>query len=241
MKPAGLGALVLALVVTAGGGCNGRFAFDQRERAGGSPDAALPDGPRASPDTNAAFDLTARPLDTGRARDDDPGPADTSPAADVTAAPEAALPADGSPAGPAACSAQSQECICSGTLCSCGRLQWCSFDGFGCGPTSGSCSFLCHNGTRCEGQCQHGCHLECENGSNCTLTMGDAASAEAEGSILTVTVGAMSHVQCENNATCHVTCTGPCTLSCQQGARCDLRCAGDDLPHSADSGGACSH
>ena len=71
------------------------------------------------------------------------------------------------------------------------------------------------------------------------MTMGDGAVAQGEGSVLTVTVGANSRVHCENNATCHVTCTGSCTLECQSGARCDLRCAGDSVPRSADLGGSC--
>jgi hypothetical protein len=137
------------------------------------------------------------------------------------------------------CSADSPACLCSGTLCSCARQRWCLFTGSAC--TAGTqCGFLCHNDSRCDGHCEHDCKLECEHESTCTMTMGEHSFAEGESSVLTVTVGAMSKVHCENNATCHVTCTGSCTLECQSGARCDLRCAGDDSARSADQGGSCS-
>jgi hypothetical protein len=168
------------------------------------------------------------------------------PLADAPAPPRPDAPlADGRPvldasgsAGPVVCSVDTPACLCSGTLCSCARQQWCQFTGSICVPGA-PCSFLCHNGSRCEGQCQHDCRLECENQSTCKLTLGDNSSAEGESSVLTLTVGPQSRVHCENNATCHVTCTGACSLECQQGARCDLRCAGDAAAHTADQGGTC--
>jgi hypothetical protein len=57
--------------------------------------------------------------------------------------------------------------------------------------------------------------------------------------VLAVTVGAGSEIHCENNATCQITCTGPCTLECESGSRCDLLCPGDGAHRSADHGGRC--
>jgi len=160
------------------------------------------------------------------------------PAADDAAPPAERSRENEATEEPVVCSAESPSCLCSGSLCSCARLKWCQFTGSVCTPGS-QCGFLCHNGSRCEGQCQHDCKLECEHESTCTMTMGDHSYAEGESSVLTVTVGPVSKVHCENNATCHVTCTGSCTLECQSGARCDLRCDGDASPHSADQGGSC--
>jgi len=140
----------------------------------------------------------------------------------------------------ALCGTETPSCTCSGTLCSCARQQWCLFTGSVCTVPGSQCGFFCHNDSRCDGQCQHDCKLECEHQSTCTMTMGDHSYAEGESSALTVTVGPMSNVHCENNATCHVTCTGSCVLECETGARCDLRCAGDATPRSADQGGSCA-
>jgi hypothetical protein len=139
---------------------------------------------------------------------------------------------------PVTCSTQTAACLCSGTLCSCARQQWCRFTGEVC-VAGTQCAFLCHNAARCDGTCLGNCKLECEHGSTCAMTIGDHAYVEGESSTLTVTVGATSKIHCENNATCHVRCTGSCTLECQSGARCDLRCPGDSAPRSADQGGSC--
>jgi hypothetical protein len=144
-----------------------------------------------------------------------------------------------SPQEPAICSAESAACACSGTFCSCARQQWCRFTGAVCTVPGSQCGFFCHNGSRCDGHCDHDCKLECEHESTCTMTLGENAMAEGESSVLTLTVGSRSRVHCENNATCHITCTGACSLECQSGARCDLRCAGEDAPRSADLGGSC--
>jgi len=157
---------------------------------------------------------------------------------DASAEAGAPGPDSHAPEEPALCSLQSVACPCSGTFCSCARQQWCRFTGSVCTPGS-QCAFLCHNGSRCDGQCQGDCKLECEHESTCLMVMGENAVAEAESSMLTLTVGDNSRVHCENNATCHVTCTGPCTLECQSGARCDLQCPGDSRPRSADFGSRC--
>lgn len=142
-------------------------------------------------------------------------------------------------AEPVTCSPDAPACLCSGSFCSCARQRWCRFTGSVC--VAGSpCAFLCHNGSRCDGQCRGDCKLECEHGSTCAMTMGENAVVEGESSTLTVTVGPMSHVHCENSALCHVTCTGACSLECQTGAHCDLRCPGDATARSADQGGSCS-
>jgi hypothetical protein len=180
------------------------------------------------------FDEHTSPPDAGAPAD---GPTAT-PADAPGTLPDGPAPGDDSRETPAVCSATSSACMCTGSLCTCARQKWCRFTGSVCMQGT-PCGLQCHNGTRCDGQCQQDCRLECEGQSTCTMTLGFGSYAEAESSVLAVTVGPMSEVHCENNATCHVTCTGACTLECQSGARCYLRCAGDTSAQSADMGGSC--
>jgi hypothetical protein len=142
--------------------------------------------------------------------------------------------------GPVSCRLGSTVgCLCAGSLCSCARQQWCSFTGDVCTVPGRQCAFVCDDGSRCEGRCQGNCKLECEHESSCAMTMGEDAVVEVERSVAAVTVGARSKVHCENDATCDVTCTGPCVVECQSGARCELRCPGDAGGRRADGGGRC--
>jgi hypothetical protein len=224
----------LALLLAA---CDGRFAFDEGPRVTTPPPVLVADA--ATPPADASLPDTAPPDAPLIVPDAAPAPDLGSPDVTTDVAPD--LRPDSGPPAPIACGSGASGCSCSGTQCSCGNKQDCTFTGMGCDRAGGSCTMLCHLQNRCTGQCLHSCHLECYNNSNCEFTMGDGAEAEIEGTgaVGILTVGPSSRVKCENGASCSITCTGSCSLECEN-ARCNLRCGADGTPRQADSGGRCT-
>jgi hypothetical protein len=231
----------LALLLAA---CDGRFAFDEGPRVTTPAPVLLPDAapaPPASLRDGAPPDAVIIPPDAALDGAPDLTPPRDLGSPEVTADSAPDLRPDSGPPTPIACGSGVSGCSCSGTQCSCGNKQDCTFTGMGCDRVGGSCTMLCHLQNRCTGQCLHSCHLECYNNSNCEFTMGDAAEAEIEGTAAVgiLTVGPGSQVKCENGASCSITCTGSCSLECEN-ARCNLRCGADGTPRQADSGGRCN-
>jgi hypothetical protein len=114
------------------------------------------------------------------------------------------------------CACDSSECVCGGATAEC---IW----------EGAPATFKCRDGATCSGNGGAESSLRCEGGASCDVVLGDGSDARCDRSTCAVTVGPGSNVECRQESECTITCTGTCTVECDERARrCDVDCEGGD-------------